>query len=157
MAPIRKLARLTFLEDSWGRISVRDEDKNPVSVEDMRALVDRFAAHPAPYYLTTKHERELLARYTETFRPVERPGYVYVIRRADGLIKIGQTGHLKDRIKAIRTNSQQTVDLLHVVFCQDRVTIESYLHRIFAEKHIDGEWFELDEHDLAVIMAREQA
>lgn len=79
--------------------------------------------------------------------PIRKLGYVYIIRRSDGLYKIGCTVHMGNRMRdLIREHGE-----LEPVFsfqCQDHYRTERALHDTFAKKRIEGEWFSLNERDI---------
>lgn len=65
-------------------------------------------------------------------------GRIYFLRRSDGLIKIGYTARLKDRMSAL-SKSHGTLEVVRVIN-GDRHR-EKRLHAQFARFHQFGEWF----------------
>jgi hypothetical protein len=69
-------------------------------------------------------------------------GKVYFIQGKDsGIIKIGYTSKptVDDRFRAIQSCSPE---VLHVLYYLDgNYSLESYLHRVFSEERLHGEWF----------------
>jgi len=77
-------------------------------------------------------------------------GHVYVISRADGLCKIGQTRNLAARHVELQRR-WGVVTLLVTVPTPNLNNLEGMLHGHFAPKRRAGEWFELDEMDIKYI------
>lgn len=85
-----------------------------------------------------------------------RGGFVYVLKSAYGY-KIGRTRSMPNRM---RTFGVQLPFLYTIEMCawfDDHYEAESSFHRMFADKRINGEWFDVSEDDLAAIRARAQA
>lgn len=157
MPTFRKIAKFTFLEDEFGRIIVRDENRVAVTVGRLQSWVDRFAQNPSPRFTASEIEQKLLAQHNERFGFSQAGGYVYIIQRANSHVKIGQTRRLKDRIKSLRQTSESQIELIHVIKCVDRRAIERWLHHLFKDKHLHGEWFALTDEDIALIKTRTEA
>lgn len=79
---------------------------------------------------------------------VPRKGWIYVIG-GNGYCKIGQTNDLKARMKAFDTKLPFPVTLIHTIPTEDMGAAEKRLHTHFKDKRAGGEWFALDEQDLA--------
>lgn len=86
------------------------------------------------------------------FRPQkkrsQKPGYVYVIK-AGPYYKIGRTKNLDTRIMQLSTQPPFDIEFVHAIWTPEMTFLESKLHNKFAAKHKNGEWFELDEEDVA--------
>lgn len=78
-------------------------------------------------------------------------GYVYVLRSGN-YYKIGKSKHANKRIAAIQTASPFKVVRLARIETLDMDALERYLHRKFADKRVNGEWFELDDDDFARLL-----
>lgn len=65
-------------------------------------------------------------------------GNVYFFE-AGGLIKIGFSRRLKDRMKALQDALPYEGNLLHTIVGTERM--EAYLHERFAADRVRGEWF----------------
>lgn len=77
------------------------------------------------------------------------PGYLYLLRRSDGLHKIGHTINVKKRLTYNRyENRGYHIDLIHTVYVSCRIEEERYWHDLFATKRIWREWFDLSEQDI---------
>lgn len=94
----------------------------------------------------------------------ERPtnfdeGSIYVIRAGNSLCKIGKATDIDQRLRAIQTGNHEAVELVLSQHTRWFGLVEKTLHRHFASKHIRGEWYDLDNSDIAAIpslMEREQ-
>ena len=76
-------------------------------------------------------------------------GYVYVIE-LDGHYKIGKTLTYVDRFYEY-TKFYAEPNVIFCEFVEDYGKVEFELHNIFIDKHIRGEWYDLDEKDLKII------
>lgn len=83
--------------------------------------------------------------------PPDPQGYVYLIRSASGHYKIGHSQNPNGRVAALSTPFD--LELIHVMPSNDPRWGESMLHRHFASKRVRGEWFMLDQQDVASILA----
>jgi hypothetical protein len=75
-------------------------------------------------------------------------GYIYILQ-AGQYYKIGRTNDLNQRMTQIQPKLPFETELIHTIETSDPASDESYLHRKFASKRTNGEWFELDEGDIA--------
>lgn len=89
--------------------------------------------------------------------PVE-PGFgnvfIYFIGikgEADGPIKIGKTSNLEQRLAAHQVSNHKELELLAFVECPR--PIEEWIHKLFADDKIRGEWFKQSERLLALMEA----
>lgn len=73
--------------------------------------------------------------------------FVYILE-ADGLYKIGYTNNLAGRIRRITIQTDAPVRIVHIIETDDMVALESLLHRRFADKRVQGEWFRLTPMDI---------
>lgn len=85
--------------------------------------------------------------------PRIRPGYIYLLKSADGYYKIGRSQNVKGRMKAFSTQSPHPPELLHTIPAEDMCRAEEGLHKRYAHRRIRGEWFELAEEDVRAICA----
>jgi len=99
-------------------------------------------------------QREENRRETKKYKP--KPGYVYLLEY-DGLHKIGMTKNISSRLKQFGARMPHDVTLIHSVKTSDTVSLEVELHERYAEKRMNGEWFNLSPSDVHDIMNMEQA
>ena len=82
-----------------------------------------------------------------------RPGYVYMIFRSDGLIKIGYAANVKRRLSCLRyENRPRKLSVDSVIYAKHMGVMETFWHDIFDYYRKEGEWFDLP--DLCVNMFR---
>lgn len=67
--------------------------------------------------------------------------YIYVIRCGDQ-IKIGHSVNPEARVKAVQTARAEKVILEWKRERADATKLEKYLHRLFYQHHLGGEWFD---------------
>ena len=82
------------------------------------------------------------------------PGVIYVAY-GDGYYKIGTSRNVAKRIQSFNSSLPFKVTLVHTIDADDASTLERHLHRFYraAGKHINGEWFRLDDADVAALKA----
>ena len=82
-------------------------------------------------------------------------GYVYLLRHGNRReYKIGRTTNPLRREGAVAVELPEKVQPIHVIPTDDPSGIESYWHNRFAKKRKNGEWFELDRHEVAAFKRR---
>lgn len=72
-------------------------------------------------------------------RQSRRQGYVYVVERGDGLVKIGFTEHPRHRLRAL--SDQHRYDVYVWALVKGTMAHEAMLHRRYAADRVEGEWF----------------
>lgn len=83
-----------------------------------------------------------------------RGGYVYLLQSAYGY-KVGRTRSMPNRM---RTFGVQLPIMYTIPLCawfDDHIEAESSYHRLFSDKRINGEWFNLLEQDVEMIRSRQ--
>lgn len=70
------------------------------------------------------------------------PGYVYLMKDAEGVYKIGMSDNPMRRLMEISRNHKQ-IELLHAIPADQMDKAESALHDKFQKRRIKGEWFSL--------------
>lgn len=84
--------------------------------------------------------------------PPDRRGHVYFLRSEHGY-KIGKTTNLSVRMANIRSFLPFTVELVHTIQTDDMDRLEGGLHRVYADRCINGEWFALTRDDESLLMS----
>ncbi len=78
-----------------------------------------------------------------------KSGYVYVIQeKSQGHYKIGRTLDPNSRMQTFSLKLPFKIEYLYVIEAFDMYKLESQLHKLFEEKHVNGEWFSLSAYDL---------
>ncbi len=76
-------------------------------------------------------------------------GVVYLLKEPNGLIKIGMsTRSAEDRLAEFQPKLPFETDLIHVINCDNPLSVEAALHAQYGDKRIRGEWFALTAEDL---------
>lgn len=77
-----------------------------------------------------------------------KPGHVYMIQSPHGLVKIGITTKVKDRLSALQVETGLRLILLASVQVQNAGKYERVLHTQFKAQHSHGEWFALTQEQI---------
>jgi hypothetical protein len=87
-----------------------------------------------------------------TYWEAQNRGYVYLIQGLNTpYYKIGKTNNLEDRITIFNVKLPMLIEFICVIKAANRHKTESFLHQRFADKRIDGEWFNLGVDDVEYI------
>ena len=95
--------------------------------------------------VTLQNEEYRASRANDVRKP--SPGYVYLFRDKEGLYKIGRSKNPQQRAKDI-SQPNFPIDVICILKTNDAAMLECNMHELFAEKRVEGEWFELDEADV---------
>lgn len=76
---------------------------------------------------------------------------LYIIMDSHGSYKIGVTGDLARRLKTLRTANPYDLRVVFSLSGEGVLAIERDLHRVFAEKRINSEWFLLSDEDVEFV------
>lgn len=74
--------------------------------------------------------------------PLSRPGWIYLVEGRD-CYKIGKSKDVPTRIRTIGIQLPFQTRLIHMIPTNDMVWAEAYIHRVFADFRLNGEWFQL--------------
>jgi hypothetical protein len=80
-------------------------------------------------------------------------GYIYLIKDAGGMIKIGAAKDVQKRLKHLQTAVSSHLTLIYSVRVNEPLVAEAGLHRRYVSKCKRGEWFALTDKDVAEIKA----
>lgn len=87
-------------------------------------------------------------RVTEKRASAAYKGYVYLIQSPTGAYKIGRTTNPKDRMKTFSVKLPFEVEYVCLIQTDDMYSLEQSLHKQFATKRVNGEWFQLEPNDV---------
>ncbi len=75
---------------------------------------------------------------------------VYLIGIPDeGLYKIGYTTrNIDKRIDEVQTGNPKKIEMIELFETKHHVKLEGWMHRLYAPKRLEGEWFELTSEDI---------
>ncbi len=80
-------------------------------------------------------------------------GYVYLMKSGKHY-KIGRSNDVGRRLYDLRIQLAEAPTTVHIIETDDPVGIENYWHQRFADKRMNGEWFNLTADDIAVFKRR---
>jgi hypothetical protein len=75
----------------------------------------------------------------------DRRGYVYCLKSPSGLVKIGKTRQVDQRIYAL-THGMPDWELLSVMECDNAAQAEANKHRFWSDFRVAGEWFQMPDY-----------
>jgi hypothetical protein len=79
-----------------------------------------------------------------------KPGFVYLIRAENGLIKIGRSADPAERLLQF-SSLPVAVELIHQIATNDMAWLEAELHAEYASQRVRGEWFSLSPADVKAL------
>ena len=82
-----------------------------------------------------------------------KAGYVYLMRSANGLYKIGRSKNTKKRKAELNRQFPIQIGIIHLVLCRDYCKAEKDLHRKYRQKRVESEWFNLSAQDVAWLLS----
>jgi hypothetical protein len=77
--------------------------------------------------------------------------YIYLIKEENGRIKIGYSNDVESRLNSLKSSSPYDMEILYSARIPTAREVEATLHRLFGNKRKRGEWFDLDDRDVAEI------
>jgi hypothetical protein len=80
-------------------------------------------------------------------------GFVYLIKSGRHF-KIGKANSVEARHRQLKIQLPQVAEVVHRIKTDDPYGIESYWHRRFADKRLNGEWFALSAEDIKAFRRR---
>lgn len=92
-----------------------------------------------------------LQRPSEQKPKKDQSGYVYLLKSDNGHHKIGKAKNPEDRLKTFTVKLPFHVEYICTIKTNDMRVLEETLHERFANKRIDGEWFNLETEDIEYI------
>jgi hypothetical protein len=80
------------------------------------------------------------------------PGFLYLMRRPDGAVKIGSSLNVPRRLAQLRYKSNLPIELLGKVKVESMGDAEIEAHNKYAASRLTGEWFQLNNDDINTIL-----
>ncbi len=80
-----------------------------------------------------------------------KSGYVYLLQSPTQAYKIGYSNDPDNRIKTFGIQLPFEVEYIVLIETSDMVGLENQLHQRFADKCVNGEWFNLSDEDVTYI------
>jgi len=74
-------------------------------------------------------------------------GYVYLLKSGESY-KIGHARNVTNRMLQIKPAMPHEVVLVDSIYTEDRYELEASMHEFFADKRLNGEWFNLSDSDV---------
>lgn len=106
------------------------------------------------YGRQVRERRDSLAEEKLNVQPVRSSkdaGFVYLIQSDTGYYKIGKTRNPNNRMRTFNVKLPFEVSYACLIKTDHMSALENELHRLYASKRVNGEWFRLDEDDVAYI------
>ncbi len=78
-------------------------------------------------------------------------GYIYLLENSLGketTYKIGFTNNIEQRIEQIKTSNAGELNMVYTFETKYGMLLERHLHRMFVKKHMNREWFILNDNDV---------
>lgn len=111
------------------------------------AMINRYAERAQQ--IIDKRKQPIRVRRTNMMQ--KTAGYVYLVQSPTGAYKIGRTKNPDDRMRTFSVKLPFEVEYVALIPCDDMKWLEAELHNRYADKHVNGEWFNLDAADVETI------
>jgi len=95
-----------------------------------------------------------LSDFAHENKIIDTAGSVYIFGSNEHkFFKIGYGNTPFQRMSDYKSSKLPfSIEMLHVIPCDNKVKAEAELHRLFHDKRTNGEWFRLDENDIEKIL-----
>jgi hypothetical protein len=119
----------------------REIEQNETAIQEERSLLVREEL--------TSEQKESASRVAHK-GPEERG--VYLLRSNSGLVKIGCTKNIFRRMSTYVSGVPEDLVLFAFAQTKQHKASERYLHFLYKDKRVKGEWFNLNDNDLAYLL-----
>ena len=75
---------------------------------------------------------------------------IYILE-SDGFYKIGVSANINNWIKELQTGNPYTIECVFSRRVPEAYEVEKYIHKLFEQDKVSGEWFEFDDRTLEYI------
>lgn len=116
---------------------------------------ERIAQEKAAIERAKKLKEEREREYKEAMEEPERTpgfGYVYLMKSANGLHKIGRSIDIENRLYSLNREIPVKVTVIHYFASVEYTKAEKLLHERYADQRVRYEWFELSPDDVSAIV-----
>ena len=132
----------------------RDVDELP---EDMPEIIQRVAEVSGfKEYLKKENTdwKNKFKAHKESYYEYHKDIHgVYLVKADNGLVKIGMTSDINERLRSLRTNSPCELKLVGFIKTFENSYLEHKLHQEYENKRSHGEWFCLTDDDIKTILS----
>lgn len=111
----------------------------------------RLFMYAIQYEVECRQTRAIQKAAKEKSRATKKSGYVYLLESATGHYKIGRTIDPDNRIRTFGVKLPFEVEYACIIGTSDMYGLEMRLHNLYAQKRVNGEWFDLEIDDVAYI------
>jgi Meiotically up-regulated gene 113 len=134
----------------WADFSIMYGQRLEVHTPETIAIIYSFR-NRAQAFLEEKQSAQLETSTVIARAKAPKTGFVYLLKSSEGHYKIGCTISPDDRLHTFEVKLPFKVHYEHLIYSADRRRLESDLHKQFASKRIEGEWFNLSDDDVNYI------
>lgn len=107
--------------------------------------------YPDKYKLLSRKEIEKETGWIESKKTLFTNKNLYILRNEIGRIKIGISENVNQRVKALSNSSGMKIDILRIINFNGN--LEWQLHKHFKNKRYIGEWFNLNDDDIKLLLS----
>lgn len=140
--------------DDEGREAVPTYHGFPVEIDQCDNLIEKLIAHrmalesneAKDMHDAISEAQSRLSRWGTRQEKIGKPGYVYSLMNKLGYFKIGKSVCPDDRIAQLNHEYGDKLTIFNLIPCPDMDWAELYLHDMFQEFRVGGEWFALPMH-----------
>lgn len=111
----------------------------------------------AQEYLFNCYTSRRVKEHTKRIKRTNTGGFVYFIKEIKNSdqhqahIKIGYTNNLDRRLSEFVVSVPYPLEFIHSIYSENAAETERLFHSLYQNKHINGEWFELNQDNLLAI------
>ena len=145
-------------QDANGAVMILEQGEIPLDyrhAEDLHAALTVYLSLGAEAIEKARYDAvESMNSWKRTPAPPKaepKPGYIYLVASSNGTYNIGRTAAPDKRMQLFRVKLPFDVELECVIKTSDMLGLERELHKRFADKRVNGEWFALSPEDVEYI------
>jgi hypothetical protein len=149
----RKRHRAHYAADIFAHLAYHF-DSQFMELQDLDLISEAFADTHIGNMATAEKNRILRGESRKSAKKVSKQrvtGYVYLVAGEGGVYKIGKTTQLDKRVNFFEIKLPFPIELVCVIPSDDISGLERQMHKRFADKHVNGEWFKLTQQEVEEI------